>query len=195
VVAGVDEAGRGCWAGPVVAAAVVLPRVSAGLVRTLRGLRDSKQLSPRRREFFARLVAETARGTGLGIVSAAAIDLLGLGAAGRLALERAVRALPMQPDYLLIDGFRLPSIDVPQEGVVFGDALCLSVAAASVVAKYKRDLMLDELASRHPGYGFERNRGYGTSEHVTALRCQGPTPEHRLSYLPLRRMLETANAC
>jgi ribonuclease HII len=158
-------------------------------------LRDSKQLSPRQREGFARLVDETAHATGLGVVSPAAVDLLGLGAAGRLALERAVRALPEVPDYLLIDGFKLPSLEIPQEGIVFGDALCLSVAAASVVAKYWRDLMLDALASRYPGYGFERNRGYGTREHVDALKTLGPTPQHRLSYHPVRRILEAASPC
>jgi ribonuclease HII len=178
-----------------VAAAVILPRISPGLVRTLDGLRDSKQLTIARRERFARLVEATAIATGFGIVSPAVIDLLGLGAAGRLALERAIRSLETQPDYLLVDAYELPAVECPQEAIIFGDALCLSIAAASVIAKVRRDLMLDQLAERFPDHGFERNRGYGTREHAEALRRCGPTSEHRTSFRPVRAVLDAGDPC
>lgn len=193
-VAGLDEAGRGCWAGPLVAAAVILPAMTPGLVRSLRGLRDSKQLSAVERERLFGAIHLVAIATGLGVVSAASIDLLGLTAAGQLAMERATRALPNRPDFLLIDAFRLPTAQCPQEPIFFGDALCLSIAAASVVAKVERDRLLTELAGIYPGLGFERNKGYGTADHRRALAALGPTPEHRCTYAPVRFVLEAGAA-
>lgn len=189
-VAGLDEAGRGSWAGPLVAAAVVLPPISPTLLRRLRGLRDSKQLSPPQRDRLAEAVRGCAVAVGVGLVGAALLDALGLSAAGRLAMERAVRVLGASPDFLLIDAFPLPAVHCPQEAVIHGDALCLTIAAASVIAKVERDRLMDVLGGGYPGYGLERNKGYGTADHARALRTLGPTPEHRRSYAPLRSLLD-----
>jgi ribonuclease HII len=188
-VAGVDEAGRGSWAGPLVAAAVVLPPISPRLLQRLRGLSDSKQLSLAQRERLFLEIRGCAVGVGVGLVSAALLDAHGLSAAGRLAMERAVRGLGVGPDFLLIDAFALPSVHCAQEAVIHGDALCLTIAAASVIAKVERDRLMDSLAAEYPGYGLERHNGYGTAEHGRALRALGPTPEHRHSYAPLRALL------
>ena len=194
-IAGLDEAGRGSWAGPLVAAAVILPPPTPALARRLQGLRDSKQLSAAQRERLAHVISSVALGVGLGRVPPGAIDLLGLSIAGRLAMQRAVQALPERPDYLLIDAFPLPSADCLQEAIVFGDALCRSIAAASVVAKVERDRLLDSLGQRYPGYGFPDNKGYGTRQHLRALKELGPTPEHRFSYAPVRAVLEAGSRC
>jgi ribonuclease HII len=189
-IAGLDEAGRGSLAGPLVAAGVVLPRPTRGLLQSLRGLRDSKQLSIAERERLFEVIRSVAITTSVGLVTAASVDLLGLTAAGFLALERAARALNPPPDYLLIDAFALPRPDCPQEAIIFGDAICVSIAAASVIAKVERDALLTGLARRYPGFGFEHNKGYSTDEHVAALAKLGPTPEHRVSYAPVRAVLE-----
>jgi ribonuclease HII len=165
------------------------------LTRALRGLRDSKQLTPAQRERLFGAIQAVATSIGVGQVSAATVDLLGLTAAGQLAMERATRELDGQPDYLLIDAFSLPSLSCPQEAIVFGDALCLTIAAASVVAKVKRDRLLDQLAPLYPAFGFDRNKGYGTPEHARALIEHGPTPEHRRSYAPVRAVLKARSPC
>jgi ribonuclease HII len=185
-VAGVDEAGRGAWAGPLVAAAVILPepdRVGEGF---LAGVRDSKLLTHGQREELFAAVVEAARAVGVGAVAADEIDLLGLTAANELAMVRAVRALSVAPDHLLVDCFTLKSVALPQRGIVRGDRCCLSIAAASIVAKVYRDRWLTCLSDRHPGYGFEQHRGYGVAVHRQAIADQGLTPIHRLSYAPLR---------
>lgn len=189
-IAGLDEAGRGCWAGPLVAAAVVLPPVTRGLLRTLRGLRDSKQLSALQRERFYEKILSVAVSSGVALIPPSAVDLFGLTAAGQLALMRAARALDLAPDYLLIDAFALPRLDCPQEAIIFGDAISISIAAASVIAKVERDRLLIELAPSYPSFGFERNKGYGTPEHARALAELGPTPQHRRSYAPVRAALD-----
>lgn len=189
VIAGLDEAGRGCWAGPLVAAAVVLPRATPKLLNRLAGLRDSKQLTALRREGFFSRIHATAVSVGVGIVSAPVVDLLGLTAAGHLAMERAARNLESEPDYLLIDAFGLPTFDCPQDAIIYGDAICLSIAAASVIAKVTRDRLLDELNDTYPAFGFARNKGYGTAQHAAALSRHGPTPEHRFRYAPIRAVL------
>ena len=194
-IAGVDEAGRGSWAGPLVAAAVVLPRPRPALRRKLAGLRDSKQLSAAQRWRLFDRIESVAIGIGVGLVAASTIDQLGLAAAGRLALAQAAANLAVAPDYLLIDAFRLPELDCPQEAIVHGDALCLSIAAASVIAKVHRDALLSDLARLYPAFGFERNKGYGTPEHHRALEEYGPTPEHRASYAPVRAALELRGLC
>jgi ribonuclease HII len=156
----------------------------------LAGLRDSKQLSAAERERYSELIRACAVSVGVGFVSAALVDTFGLSAAGRLAMERATRALDCQPDYLLIDAFPLHNVHCAQEAIIFGDALCLTIAAASVIAKVERDRLMDVLGSKFPDYGLERNKGYGTAAHARALRALGPTPEHRQSYAPVRAVLE-----
>jgi ribonuclease HII len=185
-VAGVDEVGRGAWAGPLVAAAVVLSDVSLIAPDMLAGVRDSKLLSPAQRDEAYEAILATANEAAVGWVSADEIDLLGLTAANELAMCRAVRGLRVRPDHLLVDAVRLRSLDIPQRAVIRGDRLCLSIAAASVVAKVTRDRWLASLGLDAPAYGFERHRGYGAVEHKRAIASHGPLPIHRHSYAPLR---------
>jgi ribonuclease HII len=189
-VAGVDEAGRGAWAGPLVAAAVILPQAGSRVVGFLDGVRDSKLLSVAQREVCFDTIVASARSIGVGAVAADEVDLLGLTAANELAMARAVRSLSLRPDFLLVDCFTLKSVSIPQRGIVRGDRCCLSIAAASVVAKVYRDRWLEQLAERHPGYGFEQHRGYGVVTHRQAIAARGLTPIHRLSYAPLRELIE-----
>lgn len=195
-IAGVDEAGRGAWAGPLVAAAVILPNPDevgeAALLAQLAGVRDSKMLDHARRERLLPAIEQAARGIGVGWVPADELDRIGLGAANRLAWERALAALPLAPDFLLLDAFRLPVNPLPQEPIVRGDSYCLSIAAASIVAKVARDRALLALDARFPAYGFGRHKGYGTAAHQSALRLHGPCPEHRQSFAPLRELVVTA---
>jgi ribonuclease HII len=176
-VAGVDEAGRGPLAGPVVAAAVIL---APGCV--LPGLDDSKKVEPEVRERLDREIRARALAFGVGVVSAAVIDTDNVLAASLEAMRQAVRALDPGADALVVDAVRVPGVRLPQVPVVRGDALSACVAAASIVAKTHRDRLCDALARRYPVYGFERHKGYGTPEHWEALRRFGPCPEHRLSY-------------
>lgn len=187
VVAGIDEAGRGPWAGPVVAAAVILD--GARLSPELRdGLDDSKKLSPRRRrELFAAL-ADYAR-IGVGRAEVDEIDRLNILRATLLAMGRALAALPVRPDLALVDGSFAPELPCPVRCVVGGDACSLSIAAASIVAKVSRDKEMAALAKAHPGYGWERNAGYGTAEHRAALVRLGPTPLHRRTFRPIAALL------
>ncbi|WP_436642938.1 ribonuclease HII [Microbaculum sp. FT89] len=178
-VAGIDEAGRGPLAGPVVAAAVILdPK------RIPDGLADSKALSAARREALFDEILKTATVCAAG-TSASVIDKINIRQATLLAMRRAIAGLARPADYILVDGRDLPGSPCPGEAVVDGDALCLSIAAASIVAKVTRDRMMDRLASAHPDYGFERNRGYGTAQHLDALRRIGPCPIHRMTFRPL----------
>lgn len=183
-VAGLDEAGRGAWAGPVVAAAVVLP-ADASVIDRLRGVADSKQLSPGQRERLFVVIQAEAAGVGVGIVAAGQIDAIGIAAATRQAMGEALAALRVAPDYLLIDYVRLPAVPTGQLALVRGDGRVLSIAAASIVAKVTRDRLLDELEVRYPGYGLGRHKGYGTAAHLAALQRLGPTPEHRMSFRPV----------
>lgn len=191
-IAGVDEAGRGAWAGPLVAAAVILPstvgRRSTALAQRLRGVRDSKLLTPARREELAVVIESVALAIGVGVVPAAELDQIGLGAANREAFRRAVLALAPPPTFLLLDAFPLPGLDLPQQALVRGDRHCLSIAAASIVAKVTRDRFLRQLEELHPLYGFARHKGYGTSLHQQALLRHGPCIEHRSSFAPLRAL-------
>jgi ribonuclease HII len=175
-VAGVDEAGRGPLAGPVVAAAVVLdPRCIP------EGIDDSKVLTAAKRE---RLCAEllACAQVGVGVASVEEIDTLNIFWASMLAMSRAVEALGFRPAFVLVDGNRCPDWDHQSHAVVGGDALCLSIAAASIVAKHKRDCMMDALDALHPGYGWRSNKGYSAKVHQEALRTLGPTPHHRRSF-------------
>ncbi|MBI4168974.1 MAG: ribonuclease HII [Acidobacteria bacterium] len=176
-VAGVDEVGRGCLAGPVVAGAVVLdPR------RPIQGLRDSKLLSRSRRARLARLITRRARAFALGVVDAEEIDRTDILRATLLAMKRAVSALRIRPDYVLVDALEIPGIAPPQEGIVGGDRLCASIAAASILAKVYRDEMMRSFHALYPAYGFDLHVGYGTPRHLEALRRFGATPLHRVTF-------------
>ncbi len=192
LIAGIDEAGRGPWAGPVIAAAVVLDR--ARLDPELRAsLDDSKKLSPvRRSELFGRIEACAAIGVahvGIGRAEVEEIDRLNILRATLLAMRRALDALPVRPDVALVDGNRAPELPCPARCIVGGDACSLSIAAASIVAKVTRDVEMAALARAHPGYGWERNAGYGTAEHRAALASLGPSPAHRRSFRPIAALL------
>lgn len=188
-VAGLDEAGRGPWAGPVIAAAVVLPPNKPDLETELAGVNDSKRLTPAQREVYFRVIQEIALAVGVGQATPQEIDRLGIVEATKLAMRRAIERLPRRPDYLLIDHLSLP-LPVPQESFVRGDARVLSIAAASIVAKVVRDDMMRAYDVQFPGYGFARHKGYGTPEHQQALRRLGPTPIHRRTWEPVRQLIE-----
>ncbi len=183
-VAGIDEAGRGALAGPVAAAAVILPPDDA-VARLLLGLRDSKQMSPMARAHWAVEVRRIALAWGVGFASAEEIDALGIVAATRLAAKRALERLSPQPEHLLVDYLSLPDEQIAQTSLVKGDARCYSIAAASVLAKTSRDALCEELEILYPGYGFARHKGYGTAAHLAALARLGPSPIHRRTFQPV----------
>nr|HID12988.1 ribonuclease HII [Anaerolineae bacterium] len=188
-VAGLDEAGRGAWAGPVCAAAVVLPLDQTDLPNLLSGMRDSKQLSPAKREALLPRILEVAEAVELGWATPAEVDEVGVVAATRRAMARAVTRLDGRVDALLVDYLRLPDLNLPQRALPKADARCLSVAAASVVAKVTRDRLMVALDAGFPGYGFARHKGYGTRQHREALARLGPSPIHRMSWRPVRELL------
>ncbi len=186
-VAGVDEVGRGALAGPVFAAAVVVP--SGADFAWLPLVRDSKQLSPRQRErLFQRMLGDGLP-MGLGQVPHSVVDQIGVVGATRLAMSRAVEDLPAAPDFLMIDALTLPGARFPQRGIVRGDQTCVSIACASVVAKVSRDRYMVELDALYPGYGLADHKGYGTCRHMNCLRQLGPSPIHRRSFAPVLRLL------
>lgn len=184
-VAGVDEAGRGCWAGPVTAGAVIFPEDDAILSR-LKGVRDSKILSRKQRETLLPLVKKNALCWAVGWASNVEIDAFGIVPATRLAMFRAITSLELTPDALLIDAVKLPNLNIPQNSMNFGDRLSLSIAAASICAKVCRDHWMANSAERCPGYGFAEHKGYGTKQHQRALAEKGPCELHRFSFRPLR---------
>jgi len=186
-VAGIDEAGRGPWAGPVVAAAVVLDADELS-VDLRQGLDDSKKLSAAKRDTLYDLLRDQAR-IGVGIAEVDEIDTRNILQATLAAMARAVRKLNVIPDQALVDGTQPPILPCPLDCIVKGDGRSLSIAAASVIAKVSRDRLMADLARLHPGYGWERNAGYGTAEHRDALAHLGVTPEHRRSFAPIRKML------
>ncbi len=183
-VAGVDEAGMAPLAGPVVAAAVILP-----LDFRPRGLDDSKQVTPENRERLAAEIKASAVCFAVGIASVEEIDALNIYHAGLLAMRRAVEQLSPCAEHLLIDARRLREVKLPQDGIVHGDARSLSIAAASIVAKTTRDALMARCDGEHPGYGFARHKGYPTAEHFAALERLGPCPLHRRSFAPVREAL------
>jgi len=185
LLAGVDEAGRGCWAGPVVAAAVVLAPAALANPALLAGVDDSKQLTPAAREVALGRVLAHSAGVGVGIVPAYLIDAYGIVPATRLAMHAAILQLPCRPDALLIDALRLPELALHQVALVHGDARCLSIAAASVVAKVTRDRLMRTADRAYPGYGFAAHKGYGTAAHQRALALHGACQLHRHSFAPL----------
>jgi ribonuclease HII len=188
-VAGLDEVGRGAWAGPVVAAAVILPPAQPRLSSALRGVTDSKQLTARQRERLAEVIGAVALAVGVGGAGAGEVDRDGLIGATRAAMARAIAMLPLPPEALLIDALDLrPVVPLPQAAVIHGDALSLSIAAASIIAKVSRDRWMAGLDQRYPGYGFARHKGYGTAAHSAALARLGVSEAHRRSYAPVARL-------
>lgn len=185
-VAGLDEAGRGAWAGPVVAAAVILPLTRPDLAPSLNGLRDSKQLSPVERDRFFDLVQKNSLGIGIGLASPGLVDEINVVEATRYAMERALLRLAPRPQYLLLDHIRLPAIELPQEAFPKAETISLSVAAASVIAKVTRDRLMIQYHAEYPDYAFDAHKGYGTPAHRAALGKFGPCPLHRMSYRPLK---------
>jgi ribonuclease HII len=188
-VAGIDEAGRGALAGPVFAAAVILPSARADLIAVLDGVNDSKKLTASQREQWANRIPPIAQSYAVASASAEEIDRIGILPATRLAAQRAVQALSTAPDHLLLDYLLLPAVHLPQTPLVKGDARSLSIAAASILAKTARDAYLRALDEEHPGYGFAAHKGYGTARHLAALEKLGPTSLHRRSFAPLRPKL------
>lgn len=187
-VAGVDEAGRGPLAGPVVAAAVVLPRAF-----TLEGLRDSKQVREAERERLYDAVTARAVAWHVAEATPEEIDLHNILRATHLAMARAVSGLGLAVHGALVDGLPVSGLPCPHHAVVSGDARCISIAAASILAKVTRDRIMREMDARHPGYRFDRHKGYGTAEHLRALRELGPSPCHRRSFRPVAELLGPAN--
>ena len=180
LVAGLDEAGRGPLAGPVVAAAVMLPRRCL-----LAGLNDSKQLTEAERERLYDEIQRRAVGIGVGQASEREIDAMNILEATRLAMGRAIQALPSMPEYLLLDALELPAVHLPQRAIIKGDALSVSIAAASVVAKVTRDRLMGEYHRQYPQYNFQAHKGYGTAEHLRMLAAHGPCAIHRRSFRPV----------
>jgi ribonuclease HII len=190
LIAGIDEAGRGPMAGPVVAAAVILPLDNPHrLTQTLAGVQDSKRLTASQRDYLFPKILGVALAVGVGVVSPQIIDTIGITRAARLAMLGALNRLGHRPDHLLIDGFELPDPPAPQRAIIQGDQKCLSVAAASIAAKVTRDRIMRDLDEVYPGYGFARHKGYITRDHKLALYHQGPSPVHRLSFAPVQTVL------
>ncbi|HBH80683.1 MAG TPA: ribonuclease HII [Nitrospira sp.] len=180
-IAGIDEVGRGPLAGPVVAAAVILP-----VRNRLVGVNDSKQLSERERERFYVAICEQAVGMGIGWADVAEIDQLNILEATRLAMRRALEQLVPPPDYVLIDAVSLPGVSIPIRPIIKGDALSISIAAASIVAKVTRDRLMVSYHDTFPEYGFLSHKGYGTAEHLERLAYHGPCSIHRRSFAPVK---------
>jgi ribonuclease HII len=183
-IAGVDEAGRGCLFGPVMAAAVVFPcqLYHSEDIIWVQDLDDSKKLSPKKREFLAKKILNKALSVGIGISTSREIDVLNIRIASFLAMRRAVSNLAVEPDFLLVDGFRLEGQDLPQIGIPQGDSKSSTIAAASIIAKVFRDRMMRGLDRVFKGYGIAEHKGYGTKKHLLALQRMGPTSLHRLSF-------------
>ena len=191
LIAGLDEVGRGSLAGDVVAAAVILPP-DPGVLARLRGVRDSKQLTPRQRTYLCATIQAEAIAIGLGRVPASEIDRIGILPATRRAMGLAIAGLNVNPEFLLIDAVRLFDVSIPQKPIIRGDVTCLSIAAASVIAKVDRDRTMSDLDHVYPGYGFAHNKGYGTAFHCQQLQLLRPCPIHRRSFAPVRAAQEAS---
>ena len=188
LIAGVDEAGRGTLAGPVTAAAVILPpRIDTTWQNEIR---DSKQLRPARREYLFQHIEETAISTGIGMVPPEIIDDQGIVKATKYAMKTAIEQLSPAPDYVLIDYLFLPEVTLPQKGITNGDRLCFSIACASIIAKVTRDRFMVQMDRAYPGYGLAQHKGYGTREHLSCLYRMGACPIHRRSFRPVREVIE-----
>jgi ribonuclease HII len=193
-IAGIDEAGRGSLAGPVVAAAVILPLGTLfrfnpdECLACFEGVRDSKQLTARERERLFEVIMQHAVAVGVGIGSVEIIDERNILQATKYAMREALAQLTIPPQALLLDAIHLPGIELLQRSIIKGDALCLSIAAASIIAKVTRDRMMIQLHEHFPVYGFAQHKGYGTEYHLVALREHGATPHHRRSFAPVREL-------
>lgn len=185
LIAGTDEVGRGPLVGPVVAAAVILPK---GYF--LEGLDDSKKLTEKKRDKYFDIIMEDAISVGLGIVDARTIDEINILEASRLAMKLAIDNLSVKPEHVLSDAMRLTNIDIPYTDIIHGDALSLSIAAASVIAKVTRDRMMVDLDKEHPEYGFAKHKGYPTKLHLEMIKKYGILDNYRLSYKPVMKVLE-----
>ncbi|WP_456275516.1 ribonuclease HII [Bacillus sp. AK128] len=182
LIAGVDEVGRGPLAGPVVAAAVILPRQIE-----LLGINDSKQLNDTKKEYYFQLIQDTAISIGIGFINAHEIDRVNIYEATKLAMKEAITKLNPSPDYLLIDAMKL-EVNLPQKSIIKGDQNSVSIAASSIVAKVTRDRYMKKLAEAHPEYGFEQHMGYGTKQHLEAISTYGIISEHRRSFAPIQEV-------
>jgi len=180
-LAGIDEAGRGAWAGPVYAGVVILPP-ELSLLDSLHGVRDSKLMTPLQRETWLPVIQQSSLAWGVGFASAVEIDEIGILPATRLAVLRAMQTLSITPEHLVTDYLKLPDIPIPQTPLVKGDRRCLSIAAASVLAKTSRDALMRQLGSEFPFYGFEHHKGYGTRQHQEAIQKYGLCAVHRHSF-------------
>mgnify|MGYP005837817257 CR=1 FL=1 len=194
LVAGLDEVGRGAWAGPVFAAAVILPPDFPALAQVLCGVRDSKLLPPQERNELAGVIRDIALAVAIGQACHTEVDRCGIVAATQTAMCTALAQIGCCADYLLIDAMRLPQVRIPQRPLIKGDMTCLSIAAASIIAKVARDTYCLEMEREYPGYGFACHKGYGTAEHRAALERLGPCAVHRLSYEPVRRVCDARGA-
>lgn len=192
-LAGLDEAGRGAWAGPVSAGAVILP-ADVRILEELQGVRDSKQMTARQRSAHVQAIHTYALAWGVGFASAAEIDEIGIVPATRLAMQRALQQCGLIPEHLLVDALRLPQIAIPQTALIKGDARSLSIAAASVLAKTSRDAWMVALGEDYPAFHFGAHKGYGTAAHRAALQTCGPCPQHRFSFRPVRAVQEALSA-
>ncbi len=186
-IAGIDEVGRGALMGPVVAAAVILPDSFKAPWKSR--VRDSKQLTPETREYLFDFIREIAVSVGTGESSNEVIDTIGIAKATKLAMMAAVNQLRPNPDYLLIDYVHLEETVLPQKGIIHGDALCFSIACASIIAKVTRDRQVTEMDKDFPGYGFAKHKGYGTEGHLKCLREKGPCRLHRRSFSPVAEIV------
>jgi len=187
LIAGIDEVGRGALAGPVAAAAVILPsNIDAPW---LNQVKDSKQLAPAKREYLSHRIREIAISVGIGMAPHKIVDSHGIIIATRLAMKLAINQLSPPPESLLIDYMSLPDVPLPQKGIRDGDSLCISIACASIIAKVARDHLMIELDQAYPGYGLARHKGYGTKEHLSCLRRLGPLSIHRQSFKPVRDVI------
>ncbi len=183
-IAGIDEAGRGALAGPVAAGAVILPPDLSDLFMQLEGVRDSKEMTPKQRESWAKIIRGLALDWGVGMADAQEIDRIGIVPATHLAVARALAQISPPPDHLLIDYLHL-SEDIPQTSLIKGDARSLSIACAAILAKTTRDALLIEMEKRYPGYDFARNKGYATQAHRRAIKALGPCAFHRRTFAPV----------
>jgi len=188
IIGGVDEAGRGPLAGPVVAACVVIGPDFKLDENDLALVNDSKTLSAKKREKLFGLIRQKALGVEIGIADNTIIDKINILQASFLAMRQAIRRLDIQPDYILLDGsFRIPKLDKPQTAIIKGDAKVWTIAAASIIAKVSRDWLMQELDKKYPVYGFAQHKGYGTKQHLENIAKYGPCPIHRLSFRPLNK--------
>lgn len=176
-IAGIDEAGRGPLAGPVIAAAVILDRK-----KVIFGIKDSKKLSEKKREYLYTEIINNALSVGVGIVDESTIDSINIRNATHLAMKKAIESLSLKPDYLLIDAETLSGVDIPQSSIIKGDSLSISIAAASIIAKVERDKLISSYENIYPGYGFAKHKGYGTKQHFESIRKYGLLPIHRKSF-------------